>query len=367
MVTEQIKNEILQLTEELIRIPSIQAFPEKIGQCADFIEKWFEHYGIKYQRHDINNVPSIVVLPSGGAKTQVLVMAHFDVVEAENEALFSPWIENGNLYGRGAVDDKYGVALSMILFREHLSALKLKGLSQEHMCFGLILSGDEEVGGGNGVGVVCKNIDADFCITLDGGNPDLIVIKEKGILRLQLEATGKSAHAARPWLGLNAFDVLMEDYLAIKKLFVDQSPDNWHKTMVLTKSTAGNGSANMVPGKAKATLDIRYTEHDDPDQILKAIKELAVSEVSIVEQASLFCGGESPYCDLLLKHSDGAVLGFEHGSSDARYLSEKNIPGAIWGPQGEMSQHTEDEHVVIDSLYVLFDSLDVFFKEIAEA
>jgi len=366
VAVRQIDNELLQLTEDLIRIPSTQARPDGIVQCADFIESWLIENSIIYERYDNNNVPSIVVLPSAGARTKVLLMAHFDVVEAEDESLFTPKIENGNLYGRGAIDDKYGVALSLLLFREHLAILHKKGLSQEDICFGLLFSGDEEVGGRDGVGTVGEKIETDFFIALDGGNPGLIVTKEKGIIRLRLETVGKAVHAARPWLGQNAFDLLMTDYMAVKELFSSETSDHWHKTMALTKCEAGNGSENMAPGRAKAILDIRYTENDDPDEIIAAIEDVVDGEIVVLAQAALFFGGESSYFARLQKHSAGAVFGFEHGASDARYFSKRNIPGAIWGATGEMSQHTEEEHIVLDSLYRMFDYLDAFFQEIAE-
>ena len=365
MAVKHINNELLQLTEDLIRIPSTCERSGTILQCADFIAEWLNENSIKYERYDINGTPSIVVLPSEGVGTKVLLMAHFDVVEVENESLFSPWIEKGSLYGRGAIDDKYAVALSLLLFREHLTILQERGLTQEDMCFGLLLTGDEEVGGSNGAGIVGEKIETDFFIALDGGNPGLIVIKEKGIIRIRLEATGKAVHAARPWLGQNAFDILIKDYMAIKALFTEESPDHWHKTVALTRCEAGNGSVNIVPGRAKAILDIRYPEHDDPEEIIAAIEEVVAGKVVVQDRAAVFFGGESPYFSLLQKHANGAVFGFEHGSSDARYLSERNIPGAIWGAVGEMSQHTEEEHIVLDSLYVMFDSLDAFLRETA--
>jgi len=42
--------------------------------------------------------------------------------------------------------------------------------------FGLLITGDEETGGDQGVGHVLPRIRTDFCIALDGGNPDKIVI-----------------------------------------------------------------------------------------------------------------------------------------------------------------------------------------------
>jgi succinyl-diaminopimelate desuccinylase len=366
VVVKHLEKEILQLTEELIRISSTQDRPEKIVECADFIENWLTSHAIKYERFDINNVPSIGVFPSENAKVKILLMAHFDVVEAENEALFTPRVKNGNLYGRGAIDDKYAVAISLLLFREHLAALQKKGLSQEDMCFGLLLTGDEEVGGKSGVGKISDKIEMDFFITLDGGNPGLIVTKEKGVIRLHLEATGKAAHAARPWLGQNAFDLFIDDYTAVKALFSNETPDHWHKTVALTQCKAGNGSVNIVAHQAKAALDIRYTEHDSPDEIVESIQRVVGGKVTVIEQSPLFIGGESPYFDRLQKYSDGAVFGFEHGASDASHLSQRNIPGAIWGAEGEMSQHTEEEHIVLESLYFIFEHLDAFLKEIAE-
>ncbi len=366
VAVKHLEDELLHLTEELIRIPSTQTRPEKIVECADFIENWFENHAVECERFDINNVPSILVLPSESARVKVLLMAHFDVVEVEDEALFTPSIENGKLYGRGAIDDKYAVAISLLLFREHLAALQKRGLDQKDMCFGLLLTGDEEVGGRSGVGKISEKLEIDFFITLDGGNPGLIVTKEKGVLRLHLEATGKAAHAARPWLGQNAFDLFVEDYMAVKALFSKETPDHWHKTVALTQCEAGNGSVNIVAHRAKATLDIRYTEHDNPGEIIEAIQKVVGGKATVFEQSPLFFGGESPYFERLQKCSDGAVFGFEHGASDASHLSQRNIPGTIWGAEGDMSQHTEEEHIVLDSLYFLFDRLDAFLKETAE-
>ncbi|BCL63136.1 peptidase M20 [Desulfomarina profundi] len=365
VVEEQLKKEMANLLEELIRIPSTRTRPDEILRCSDFIERWLEENEIPFQRYTKNNVPSIVVLPPGKSSVKILLMAHFDVVEAENAALYTPRQENGRLYGRGAIDDKYGVALSLVLFRNHLKMLQENGKGVEDICFGLLFTGDEEVGGENGVGSVNEKINTDFFIALDGGNPKLIVTKEKGIVRLRLDAIGEAAHAARPWLGKNAFDILVEDYHEIKALFPEKRADHWHKTMVLTKCGAGNGSSNMVPGKAYALMDIRYTEHDDPEEIFSTIKNTVQSNVTLLEQAPLFYGGDSPYLYLLQKYSGGARLGFEHGASDARYFSEKKVPGVIWGADGEMSQHTEEEHIVLDSFHEMYDRLDRFLKEVA--
>ena len=54
--------------------------------------------------------------------------------------------------------------------------------------------------------------------------------------------------------------------------------------------------------------------------------------------------------DRLLALATDAVLTREHGASDARYLMDHGIPGAIWGAQGFGTQHSEEECVSIPSI-----------------
>lgn len=351
--------DLINLTKELIKIPSTNSRPDKIQECGQWIQSWLSKRNIQFTAVSHNNVPSLLVLPKE-TYSPVLLMSHFDVVETENSGLFDPIERNGNLYGRGSIDDKYGVALSLTLFENHLNHLNKAGKGQDAMQFGLLLTGDEEIGGANGTKKAIDHFSTDFFITLDGGNPDLIVTKEKGILLLELTAQGKAAHAARPWLGQNAFDILAGDYLRLKELFTGKEENNWNKTVSLTQCTAGTSSTNMVPGSARALLDIRYTEKDDPDEIIEQIRKSIISHVHVKAKEPVFSSGSSHYLDRLISHSNGSRIGSEHGASDARYLASRGIPGVIWGAEGEMSQHTEDEHLVISSFFDIYGRLNKF-------
>lgn len=363
MITPHFQQEILDLLKDLIRIPSTESRPEEIHRCGEFIASWLQKQNIDYQLEVHNATPSLLVLPRN-RKTRVLLMSHFDVVEVDDTTQFEPYEQDGRLYGRGSIDDKYAVALSLILFREHLRKLERDGKSQDDICFGLLLTGDEEVGGANGAGKMVNNLDTEYFIALDGGNPGHIVTKEKGVIALRLQSQGKAAHAARPWLGTSAFDLLVDDYQRIQQLFTRQTDDHWHRTMVLANCHAGNGSTNIVPEQATATLNIRYTENDDPEKLVEEIKECTTSEVFLDALDPVFDSDPSPYLDLLVKHSRGAGVGFEHGASDAKFFSINGIPGAIWGANGNMSQHTENEHIEIESLNMVYSCLEQFLMEI---
>ena len=357
--------EIVELTKELIRIPSTQSRREEIHRCAAFIQSWLDRNAISYQTLEIEGTPSLLVLPRPG-KANVLLMAHFDVVEAVVPNQFEPEERDGKLYGRGAIDDKYAVALSLVLFKNHLERLRANDGGQTDMPFGLLLTGDEEIGGYNGAKPALNSIETEFAVALDGGNSNHLVVKEKGIIQMELVAPGVAAHGARPWLGKNAFDVLVKDYQIIQGIFADETPDHWHKTMVLSVCRVGDATVNKVPEKATAMMDIRYTENDDPRALVESIRAAVESEVIVRALEPFYVGGESPYRDLLIEHAGNPSVGFEHGCSDARFLSARGLPSVVWGADGELSQHSANEHLVIASLEPVYSGLDSFLHAVRE-
>lgn len=353
--------ELIELTKNLIRYPSVNSRPDQIHACADHIEIYLKSSGIFFQRFDFNNIPSILVLPENRF-APVVLMSHFDVVDGPDR-LFSPWEDNGCLYGRGSIDDKYAVALSLVLLKNHVDRLKSNGKSQNALPFGILLTADEEIGGANGAQKILHEFKTDFCIALDGGNLQKIVVREKGILRLKLISRGKSAHGARPWLGENAIERLIDDYQRLKAFFDVSTRDHWHRTLNFSIMHAGS-VINQVPDYAEAFFDIRFTEADDINALVQAVQESIQGEVHVLSTSPMFLGGNSPYLAKLISFTPSTVLGCEHGASDARHLADHGIPGIVWGADGEMSQHAENEHIDIDSFIRLYNILDQFLSDI---
>lgn len=355
--------EIVDLTKELIRFKTMHKNPEEILRCAEFIENYFRSHDIACRRVEHAGTPSIIVVPAGKT-VPVLLMSHIDVVDAPDE-LFEPVEKDGKLYGRGSIDDKYAAALSMTFVKEHVEQLRKTGQGQNDLPFGILITGDEEIGGANGARKALGLVDTEFCIALDGGSIGSIVVKEKGIWRLKLIARGKTAHGARPWLGENAIEKLMADYAVIKPFFdppADAGPEHWHRTLNFSIIQAGK-SFNQVPDYAEALFDIRYTESDNLDELLEKMRAAIRGELLEESREPLFLAGDSPYLDLLLEIADKTVTGAAHGASDARFLSAYGIKGIVWGANGDMSQHAPDEHVNIASIRELYDLLNKFIKK----
>jgi len=347
-------DEIVSVTEALIRYRTTHRHPDQIQSCAAFIERWLTERGIDCRRIDQAGTPSVVALPPSG-RSPVLLMSHIDVVEGA-EALFAPRVENGRIYGRGSLDDKYAAALSMVLMGDRHRRGKKGSL-------GILVTGDEETGGFNGARHALKDIRADFCIALDGGSVEKIVVREKGVLKLRLVARGKAAHGSRPWLGENAIESLMADYARIRAVFGENRPEAWHRTLNFSQ-VAGGESFNQVPDRAEAVFDIRYTEADDPDELATRLQKAASGNIIVEAKEPLFFGGTSPYLQRLLSAAEGTVTGFEHGASDARFLSDFGIDGIVWGADGDKSAHAADEHVDIDSIARLAEHLSAFLDDV---
>lgn len=165
-------------------------------------------------------------------------------------------------------------------------------------------------------------------------------------------------------MGENAIEKLIDDCRIVRSFFDGLTePEHWHRTMNLSVIHAGE-SINQVPDQAEAIFDIRYTENDDVDDLVKRIQAAVSGKVIMQEREPLFISPGSPYLDRLLSLAKESRTGIAHGASDARFLSQFNIPGIVWGADGNSSQHSTEEHVEIQSISRIYDILYRFVADI---
>ena len=351
--------EIIDLTKDLVQFKTMHSKPDEIYRCAAFIEQYLNILDVTYRRLDYHNSPAILVLPQHGI-APLLLMSHIDVVDAPDK-LFRPVMQGGKLYGRGCFDDKYAVALSLVLLKNNLQKLRKQGRGQKELPFGILITSDEEIGGFNGAKKILAGIQTDFCIVLDGGNIEKIVVKENGVARVKLMCRVKVNSENKPWQGRNAVEKLMDDINRWETYFVKSAPENPHRAVV-RNHIHSEKSRHGVPEFAEACLEIRYTEADDLERMFNAMQKELHSDIILENVEPLFPGGESEHLKLLLEISKKTQIGFEDGANDSRFLSQFGIKGIVWGADGNCSQHTPNEHVNIESVYELYALLDAFIK-----
>ncbi|MDR1243218.1 MAG: M20 family metallopeptidase [Deltaproteobacteria bacterium] len=365
-----LQEELTELIFRLIAFRSTRNRPEALAACAGFIAGWLREHSLMHRVFDSNGIPSILVgeslYKSGSVPPKALLLAHFDVVEGADHQ-FSPRLKGNELYGRGSVDDKYAVALSLLLYRE---------LAAARPDFMLLFTGDEEVGGADGAGFVCERVlprlgkMPEFCLALDGGSPAEIITRQKGVLRLALLEEGKAAHGARPWLGDNAAVKLAGDCIKVTEMFkhiekqYSGSPEYWHPTCNIGMIRSGE-VVNQVPDHARADFDVRYTEKQNPEQLVQSIGAALEGRLELVASIPPLTPLPSPRLDALFrcankKRKTSITVG--HGASDAQFFSRNNIPCAVWGAEGNASQHGSDEHLCLDSAMDIMEVLADFLN-----
>jgi acetylornithine deacetylase/succinyl-diaminopimelate desuccinylase-like protein len=135
--------------ERLVRIPSVSADPgayEHLSSCAADVAAMFRAAGVPNTRvvQADSGLPAVLGTRPGppGAPT-VLMYAHHDVqppgdLQAWTSDPFEPREHDGRLYGRGAADDKAGIAV-------HLAALRACAESLP-VGIAILIEGEEEIG-----------------------------------------------------------------------------------------------------------------------------------------------------------------------------------------------------------------------------
>ncbi|MCK9496801.1 MAG: M20/M25/M40 family metallo-hydrolase [Dehalococcoidia bacterium] len=137
--------------EGLVRIPSVSADPEReatLRECAERVRALLEGCGLGAELLEVPGAPPVVLASRGapeGAPT-VLLYAHYDVQPAGDLGgwsgdPFEPVEQAGRLHGRGASDDKSGIAT-------HLGALRAIAETGEDLGVGVtvVVEGEEELG-----------------------------------------------------------------------------------------------------------------------------------------------------------------------------------------------------------------------------
>ncbi len=209
--------EVVELCAELIRFDSVNTGdPDTIGdgeaRCARFIQDKLAEVG--YETTYIESVPgrgNVVARLAGAdaSRGALLIHGHVDVVPADpTEWTVDPFggvIRDGYLWGRGAVDMKNMVAMTVALARQY----KREGVVPPRDLIFAFMS-DEEAGGSLGAQWLVDHhpdlfSDATeaisevggFSVTIDGDRRAyLVAAAEKGVAWANLRATGRAGHGS---------------------------------------------------------------------------------------------------------------------------------------------------------------------------
>jgi succinyl-diaminopimelate desuccinylase len=361
------------LLQDLIRCPSVT--PLDAG-ALDVVESLLTDAGFTAHRlifkdqdtPDIDNL-----FARYGSKGPHLCFAgHTDVVPVGNEAgwthpPFAAEIHKGQIYGRGATDMKGSVAAFAAAAIDYV---------RENPKFGgsisFLITGDEEGPAINGTVKVLEwmkkfNHVPDHCLV---GEPtcvdslgDTIKIGRRGSLSFTITVEGKQGHVAYPNKVSNPIAKLARFVDRISSTAIDAGNDHFDpSSLQVTTFDVGNTATNVVPAKATAKLNIRFSTEHDYDSLrawinahIEAVKtELGGTwHVTTSEGAEAFITEPGAFVGMVqdaVQEETGLLpkLSTSGGTSDARFVKDY-CPVLEFGPTNA-TIHQVDERIDVEEL-----------------
>lgn len=291
-------------------------------------------------------------------------------------------LKDGKLYGRGVSDMKGGLACSILAAR--LMAENRGAWSGEIV---LTLAGDEENMGSLGTGYMMDHVphargDANICG--DVGSPKVVRFGEKGLMWVEVEATGAPAHGAHVHRGINAIDRLrtaldrlkdLEDLpfqappvvtAAIARAKAISEPlsgagesETLQRVTVNIGTIEGGTSPNLVPTHAIARADIRLPVGITTDILVAKLDEWLAPLDGVTWRAiRRFEPSFTPPGDEIVQRTARVaqeVLGaapavnMRVGGSDSRWYRPAGVPTVVLGLT-PFNMGGADEYVLVDEL-----------------
>ena len=364
------KKELVDLTIQLVQT-STENPPGNEKVAAQFLKPLLSTMGFKAK---------ILLSPKGrwnliaekrwgrGGRT-LLFNGHLDVVPAGEPSKwkyppFQGKLSRGRIYGRGASDMKSGIAS----FLHALSVIDRSKISLHQGAVILHLVSDEESHGHQGMGFLTQRGGIHGDAALVGEPTDLHpVIAHKGALWLRISTFGKSAHSAKPHLGVNAIGKMMALIDRLNSIPWEREHPLLGKPTLSIGTIRGGTKINVVPDRCDIEVDRRMLPGENREDVLGEMKKILdliqsqdplfqyrMEEMDFAEASEV-----DPEVEIVKigVQAIEKVMGKKpplrafSGFTDSRfYINQCHIPTLIFGP-GDTSQiHTVDESVEVEAL-----------------
>jgi len=391
-IVERRAKELNKLCCELIQAKGENP-PGDVSEAAKVIEGFLKTEGINYQKFEPAKGHVSVVATVGKGKPSLILCGHIDVVPAGD---LSQWtihpyegvIKHGKIFGRGASDQKGGVAAML------MALATVKNFEDELSGKITVASvSDEEAKGPGGALWLLQNkkLNGNACIiTESSGYLDsryTVDSGERGTCWLKITAHGKPAHASRPALGINAITLLTEFIQKLKalesevvavpeeartlvrngkkqlrKVAIKQGVPVNSLTRTLDHYTTSLGlihggiKTNVVPERCEAEVDIRVPAGGSPDGVEEFVRSLVPENIEyevINRTLPSFTSAAHPLTKAV-QQSAKQVFGYKPlatynpATSDAHYFRELlGVPTVAFGPGYEEVIHAYNEFVYV--------------------
>ena len=220
--------------------------------------------------------------------SELVFICHMDTVvvgDGWRKNPFEAHEENGKIYGRGACDMKSGCAVALSAFACAVQKYKKENIKRT---LKIIFTVDEEANMKGVEKVIEDGWASKNSFVLDFEPTDgALQVSHKGRLWIELDITGKTAHASMPQEGIDANIVLSSIIYSLnKKIAQLEEDEELGKTTMTAGLMSGGYQPYVVPDKAIATLDIRLTPPTDKETIISLLYDATRDTMAELNLAS---------------------------------------------------------------------------------
>ena len=392
------QSELIELTQNLVRIPTINPPGDAYTPCAEFIGERLKKRGFEIEYIRGNDSPgdsdkyprTNVIARIEGKSTGPTIHfnSHIDVVEAGMDWSIDPFeaiVRDGKIFGRGTCDMKGGLAASIIAVEsfiefkpEFAGAIEISGTV------------DEESGGFGGVAYLAERgyfskPRVDHVIIPEPLNKDRICLGHRGVWWAELETKGRIAHGSMPFLGdcairhmgavLQKFEEQLFPLLSKKTTNMPVVPEGARQSTLNINSIHG-GQINStdllptpcVPDSCQVVIDRRFLIEEKLEDVKQEVFDLLETIKSdrpdfqydvrdIMEVLPTMTDKNAPVVQAVAKSIE-SVIGqpaeyvISPGSYDQKHIVRiGHLHDCIaYGPGILDLAHTPDEYVIIEDM-----------------
>jgi succinyl-diaminopimelate desuccinylase len=396
-------SEILDLAQQLIRIPSVTACPDErideVHRAGSLIDDYLRNAGLDVKFFDGKYPAVYATFPITNpqlpiSSSPILLTGHFDVVEPEpDDSQFTPRIEGDYLFGRGAADMKTVVATYLVWMKDIMSARRGDALRRPYPNIALLLVGNEENGEAEAWGTphVFKALEtSEVFKDLGGLKPALFIagertgekgnelfgeicVENRGVMRFDVIARGAKGHSGVAGTG-DLSEKLIAARSALNEIFAKhltlKAADGWQSQAKFPFINVGTpGVYNVTAGEGILGVEIRPIPQDDVEGLKSKVEAYcAVSELEVrftVMENGVACDPNNPALKALIeavKQASGGKeprIGKKLPGTSARFA-----PGGqavVWGQSG-IGPHAKNEAHFIPSIEPYYRSLNELAK-----
>ena len=368
----------MSLVDEVCSLIAIPSVTGSEAEIAVYLETRLKALGCTTRLFEAGPGRFNLYAQFGGnpaARPGILFHGHMDTVAAHGmESPFVPRLAEGQIHGRGSVDQKGGIAAVISAFEE-----TLKSGAALRKPVALVCVIDEESEHRGSMALKEMGVDAEFGVITEPTGLKL-GIGCKGTAPILIRVKGKAAHGCRPWLGENAILAGMD----IVRLLMDEPlpravlPGIGEVKASLNLGKMDGGRAyNIVADTCEIWFDRRLIPGETQNDVLAHFTQVlesfrlrpgvsAKAEIARpdwnwepIKRRGLLpalTDMESPVIDIL-KAAHRSVLGedpvlfFTDGYQEMDFLvNDLGMNAVQYGPGDSSLCHTDNEHLDVAQL-----------------